>query len=284
MTKKTTKKTTKKSGFFGNWIVKNLLMALIIVVVLIFGSMIFLDLVTQHDKVNIVPDFTNMSVGDAKVLADSAGVRLDVVDSVFVKRLRKGVVFRQNPTPGAQVKKGRRIMLTINAVNAKKITMPNLVGCSLRQAMGEINSRGLFLGRIVYEPDMATNNVLRQLYNGQEIEPGTMIESESPIDLVVGLNANDSQTFVPDVIGLKSRQAVDAIHSKSLNLGRLSFDETVSNYDDSLSAVVYKQIPEFSDSISVNRGVDVRLFLTKNLRKVPVREQEEDLKQENKKN
>ena len=257
---------TEKKGFFRNWIVRNLLLAVVIV------AMLFLNMVTQHGKEIVVPDFSNMTLSEAEYAASQAGMRVEVTDSVFVKRMKRGAVYRQNPEPGAKVKEGRRIVLTINAVNAKKVTMPNLVGLSMRQAKAELLSRGLILNRLIYVQDMATNNVLRQLMGNREVEPGSMIESESEIDLVVGLNSLDNVTYVPDVSGLKNMSAVDAIHSHSLNVKSLKFDETVKDYDDSLNAMVYRQVPEASDSVKVNMGDEVVLYLTTKQSRIPVKE------------
>ena len=218
---------TQKKGFFSNWIVRNLLLAVLIVAVLVVGAMIFLNVVTQHNKEISVPDFSNMTLSEAETAASHAGVRLEVTDSVFVKRMKRGAVYRQNPPAGSKVKEGRRIVLTINAVNAKKVTMPDLVGLSMRQAKAELVSRGLVLNKLIYVQDLATNNVLRQLLGNREVEPGTMIESESLIDLVVGLNSMDNVTYVPDVTGLKNMSAVDAIHDHSLNIKDIRFDKTV---------------------------------------------------------
>ena len=197
-------------------------------------------------------------------------MRVEVTDSVYAKRMRKGAVRDQNPAPGAKVKEGRRISLTINALNSKKVTMPNLVGLSMRQAMAELQSRGLVLGKLIYVDDIATNNVLRQLRGNREIEPGVQVESETVIDLVVGLNTSDNETYVPDLVGLKHISALDAVHGSSLNIRSLRFDSTVKDYDDSLSAVVYKQSPEPSEH-SVRMGEDVTLYLTVDVNKVPVR-------------
>ncbi len=262
---------TQKKGFLSNWIVRNLLIAVCIVIVFIVGAMVFLNLVTQHNKELSVPDFSNMSVEEAEYVASQSGMRVEVTDSVFVKRMKRGAVYRQNPSPGAKVKEGRRIVLTINAVNSKKVTMPNLVGLSLRQAKAELMSRGLVLNRLVYVQDMATNNVLRQLKGNREIEPGTMIDSESQIDLVLGLNDMDNKTYVPDVTGLKNMSAVDAIFDHSLNVKDLKFDETVKDYDDSLSAMVYRQVPEPSDTVTVAMGEEVMLYLTKDAARIPVK-------------
>ena len=268
------KKNEKEMGksFPGAWIFRNLLTAVLIVAVLVVGSMILLNVLTQHNRELSVPDFSNMSLAEAEVSAQQAGVRIDVTDSVFVRKMRKGAVYRQNPAPGAKVKNGRRIMLTINAVNAKKVTMPDLVGYSMRQAKAELLSRGLVLGRLIYVQDIATNNVLRQLYDNHEIAPGVLVESESVIDLVVGLNSSDNVTYVPDVTGLKNLSARDAVQGNSLNIRTMKFDDTVKDYDDSLNAVVYRQEPSHLDSLPKRMGDSMVLYLTLDHTKVPVKE------------
>lgn len=253
------------------WIIRNILWAVVIVVVLIAGAVIFLNVVTQHNRELIVPDFTNMTVAEAEALAADAGMRVEVTDSVFAKRIRKGAVRDQNPAPGSKVKEGRRISLTINALNAKKVTMPNLIDLSMRQALAELQSRGLVLGKLIYVRDMATNNVLRQLHGNREIAPGTTVETDTVVDLVVGLNPDtEASTYVPDVVGKRYMSAVDALHKQSLNIKTLRFDDSVKTYEDSLDAVVYRQSPEASD-IPVNLGNDVSLYLTVNPERIPSR-------------
>lgn len=257
-------------GFFGNWIVKNILLAILLAAVLVAGASFFLNAVTKHNKELRVPDLTNMSVIEAKSIASMHGMRTEVTDSVYIKRMERGSVYRQNPTAGSKVKNGRRISLTINALHSKRVTMPNLTGYSTRQAKAELLSRGLTLGNLIYVEDIATNNVLKQLHKGREIAPGAQIESESKIDLVIGLNRIDNITYIPDVIGLKYLNAVDAIHNSSLNVRKLIFDRTVKDYTDSLNAIVYKQDPAASADTSFIMGSEVNLYLTTDKNRIPV--------------
>lgn len=259
----------QKKGFFNHWIVRNLLICVILVVVMVVGAMVFLNVATKHNQELVVPDFSNMTVPEAEALAAQSGMRVEVTDSVFVKRMKKGAVRDQNPVPGAKVKEGRRILLIINAMDSKKVTVPDLVGLSMRQAIAELQSRGLVLGNLIYVEDMATNNVLRQLRGNREIDPGTSVDSETVIDLVVGLNPDTAaSTYVPDVVGKRYISAVDLVHKQSLNIKALRFDDSVKSYDDSLNAVVYRQIPEASE-IPVNLGDDVSLYLTVNPERIP---------------
>ena len=244
-------------GFFGNWFVRNVLAACVVVLALVFVANFFLKIGTHHGQEIEVPDFTNMSVSDASYLASDRGIRIDVTDSVYVRKMGRGLVFSQVPKAGT----GRRILLTINSVSPKKTTMPDLVGFSMRQAKAELLSKGLILRKLRYVEDIATNNVLRQLYRGNDIKAGKAIDSGSEIDLVVGLGTDD-QTFVPDVTGMKYMRAVDALHDNSLNVAKLRFDKDIRTYSDSLDAVVYKQTPSASD-MSVLMGTEVTLYLSK---------------------
>lgn len=255
------KKENKKSGILSNWIVRNLIWAIVFVVALLVIANILLNIGTQHNKEITVPDFTNMSYEEARYNAERIGLHVEIGDSVYVRRMKKGAVFAQFPKSGSNVKKGRTISLTTNAKTAKEVTMPLLVGYSMRQAKAELASRGLNLGRLIYVNDIATNNVLRQLYNSREIAPGTQIESGSVIDLMVGLNSDDNRTYAPDVKGLKYLRAVDAVHDHSLNVGKLNFDKQVKTYSDSLNAVVYKQAPTQAGG-PLTMGAAVSLWLT----------------------
>lgn len=254
--------------FLWNWVTKNLLLAVAIAVVLVTGASLLLKAVTAHNKEITVPDLTGMSVAQAEKYLSGLGMRADVTDSVFIKRMERGTVYRQNPAPGSKVKEGRRILITINAVDPKKVTMPNLIGYSLRQAKAELLSRGLYLGKLIYTDDIATNNVLKQLQGNKEIKPGTPVESESRIDLVVGLNNTDNMTYIPYIIGMKYFSAVSAVHDNSLNVNNIVFDNTVRDYTDSLDAVVYRQYPEMSEE-PLRMGSPVTLYLTLDNSKVP---------------
>ena len=241
-------------------IITNVVIAAGIVLVLLFGSMYLLEWGTLHNKEIPVPDFSGLSVPEAEALAKDAHVRIDVVDSVFVKRIAKGSVYKQNPLPGNMVKKGRRILITINAVSTKKVAVPNLIGYSLRQAVANIQSRGLSVGRLIYRSDMATDNVLDQHRGGMPIAPGTLVEGGTAIDLTVGLNSSDYSSQVPKLSGMSYTTAIDAIHGNSLNVGTVICDTTVVTYTDSLRAVVYKQQPSAQNR--VRKGTPVTVHLT----------------------
>lgn len=247
---------------------KNILLILAILIVGLLILVFCINKIARHGKEYELPDFTAMTVDKAQALAHKHQFRLVVTDSIYMRNMEKGVIVRQNPVPGSKVKKERRVLLTINAIIPKQSTVPDLVGFSLRQARTELMGNGLKLGRISYVEDIATNNVLEQRYRGVRIEPGRSIDSESKIDLVLGLNPKDQNVFVPSAVGYKYNTATDILHDNSLNIDNYIFDETVETYSDSLNSYVYAQYPMASDSISVNIGSGITLYLSKDMSRI----------------
>ncbi len=255
----------------GRWILRNLLLAVLLVAALLVITQVSLKLITRHNKEITVPDFTNLSVPDARIVAKRYDIRTEVTDSVYVKRMEKGHVFSQNPAAGSKVKKGRSIKLTINAHQTKMVKMPNLVGYSLRQAKTEILAAGLTVGKLSYREDLATNNVLDQFIKGRYVAPGTEIEAESPVDLLLGLSPDDNRTYIPYLIGFTLPVAKDNLFENSLNLGNVTYDETVQNYQDTLSAVVYQQTPAYHPGAPATMGTTIHLKLTTSQAKIAAR-------------
>lgn len=249
------------------WIWGNLIGAAIFLVAVFLGAGIGLNVITRHGKTVEAPDLTNMSVAEAEAAAHEAGVAVKVVDSVFVRRLGAGVVYRQMPKAGSTVKRGRSIFLTINSMVPRKVVMPNLYGYSVTEARAELQNRGLNLGKLNYIKDIATNNVLAWTCEGKELAAGDLVVSGSVIDLTVGVNAEDNSTSVPRLIGMKYVSATDVLHDHYLNVGKVAFDKEIRTYADSVNAVVYKQ--GSTPGTRQNLGTAVSLSLTLDTSKLP---------------
>lgn len=278
--KKGSKKITKAaSQLKENILTKHIILAGCSLLVVIFLLFTMLKFITRHNQEFEVPSFMNMSVEEAEAVARQYELRLEVTDSVYINRMAPGAIFRQNPEAASKVKKNRRILLTINANQPKLVKMPELVGYSLRQAQSELVSNQLSLGKLIYIKDIATNNVLGQLYKGRAIAEGEKIPSESVIDLKLGINETDSTTYIPEIRGIPYRLVREKLAENSLNLSKAVFDESVTNYADSLSAWVYRQVPAPSDSVTVRLGTGVTVYLSK-VKEPEVPEKEDETQQE----
>ena len=98
---------SKAKDFFGHWAVKNLLGILGVYLAVILVAAVGLGLFTRHGKEIKVPDFTNMSVPQAQALARTEKLKVLVADSVYVRRMAPGSVYRQNPPAAASSRGGK---------------------------------------------------------------------------------------------------------------------------------------------------------------------------------
>lgn len=229
---------------------------------MLYLILLLLKLYTHHGQALSVPVFEGLSLSEAQEVADDKNLRLQVIDSVFIQSKPGGTIVAQNPSPSSKVKEKRIIFITLNAVNPEKTEMPNVIGISLRQAQDNIEKRGLKVGNINYVPDIAQNYVLRQLYRNREIAPKTKINKGSRIDLVVGMGVSNESAALPNVVGLSLDDARESLSRAFINLGAVVYDNSVETYDDSLKAVIWKQIPEFRHGSTINLGSPIDVFLT----------------------
>lgn len=244
----------------------NFVISIAVVIFIFTATFYWLDLITHHGESLSVPDFTGMSIAQVKKIAEDRNLAFKIVDSVYDAPGKKGTVIAQTPPPDFKVKEGRTILLTTKTYEPKRIIMPDFTGVSLIQAKADMETYGLKLGKLKYIPDIATNNVLEQMYKGKPIAPGTLIEAGSAIDLVLGLGQSDKATLVPDFIGLNKEEAKQKCMENSLSLGVLIYDESIITATDSLEAKVWKQSPQKDSRLTIGSPVD--LWMTLDMNKV----------------
>ncbi len=231
-----------------------------------------LRMYTRHGKAYAVPDLRGLTVEEAEMVTRARRLNYKVADSVYISQEERGRVIDQNPAPNFRVKENRTIFLTINAMNPERIAVPDVTGVSLRQARAIIETHGFEVGKLIYVPDLAINNVLSQQYQGEVIKPGELVVRGERIDLVVGEGLSTQTTSVPDLAYLRQEEARNKILESSLNIGATLYDATVRTQEDSLNAFVWRQRPEYSEDLRMQLGsiIDLWLSLDSTLLQMPV--------------
>jgi eukaryotic-like serine/threonine-protein kinase len=232
---------------------KNTLIAILVTIVLIWIILHLLNIYTRHDSYITVADFKGVPIERLEDFASHNDLDYLIIDSLYDYSLQKGTVAMQDPAPGTKVKKNRKIYLTVVAFNPEKISMPDLVDLTFRQATAMLETYGLKSGSLTYVPDIAHNAILRQKFMGKEIKAGTLIEKGSKIDMVIGKGEENSSTHVPDLFGKKQSQTLELLQSVSLNIG----NEIFLDGNDSVHARVYKQRPNAGTSVQFGETVDL---------------------------
>jgi beta-lactam-binding protein with PASTA domain len=259
-----------KDFLFSKVFVKNLAIAFGLLVGIIMILLIWLNIYTRHGQARPVPDFFGLSLTETAKLAKKNKLKYQVIDSVYTTLVPAGCVAEQNPVSGFKVKKRRRILLTINAFKPEMVKVPNLVSLSIGQARAMIESAGLNLGDRTYIPDLTVDFVLKQLYKGKLITESDSLQKGSQIDLVLGKGLSNQKTSVPNLIGLKLEAAKNSIIYSSLTLGAIGYDNSVATAEDTLKAFVFRQIPEYKETSTLQLGAGMYLWFTVDSAKLPI--------------
>lgn len=231
------------------------IMALISILV-IWLTILIINNFTRHGQAIQVPDFSGLYYEELGENADFERFNFTIIDSVYDPTKERGTIISQDPLKDALVKEGRMIYLTVVAVNPKMVEMPELKDLSLRSAASLLQTYDLTVGKLTYEPDIAKNAVLRQLYRGLEIEPGKMVTAGSSIDLVLGLGDQQELLPVPMLIGLTRAEAQKILLEFSLNLGQENFEPG----DDTSTVRIYRQSPNFTLKSIIKYGSDIEVW------------------------
>ena len=184
------------------------------------------------------------------------------MDSVYNKFSEPGTIVDQVPKSGKQVKEGRMIYLTMNALEPEKVKLPRVTDISFRQAEVLLDNCGLTIDSITYEPSEYNDLVLRVEQNSEDVGEGDMLVKGSSVVLVVGQSKGNMETSLPDLHGLFLEDAHEALMNARLNLGVIIYDRSVSTKNDTLNARIWRQMPDNGVTPRVYLGSSVDLWLS----------------------
>lgn len=248
--------------------------AIVVMSLILIFFFIYLPATTNHEETITVPNLQGMSLLEMDVFLKKRHLNYEVSDSNYIERYPPLTILKQYPLSGSHVKEMRKIYLTVNQKQPNTIKMPDyIIDGSLKNAELVLKSYGLKRGDIRYKPDLASNAVLEQLYNGKPIAAGEPIMKGSKIDLVVGDGLGRRVFSVPRFIGLPIDEADFSIKGSGLNTGsviikvindekRLELLELAKELQiDTVSIVasghVFQQRPEIGTNIRLGQQVDL---------------------------
>lgn len=221
---------------------------------------------TRHNNTIVVPDFVGMSIEDARGVAEDKELNIVVRDSIFDVDLPGGTIVDQLPGTSdvrdVTVKPGRKIYVTINAYNRRKVLVPYVAKQTLRQALNQIERSGFTIDELIYQPNMtSTDYVERQTVDGREIGPSTSREMPvgSGITLYVNYQRENSNTVAPRVVGMSLAKAKSSLWDHGFNVGEIIYDESVSDIIERRTARVYMQSAKIGSSYRRGTKVDIHL-------------------------
>ncbi len=165
----------------------NLGLALVAVLVISWLTLQWLKASTHHGDLVEVPDVSRMSVMEMRETIQEANLRYEVLDSAnYDPEYPRFSVIEQNPPAGNMVKENRKIYVTINPSGYKKVTVPNIVQVTQRNATSMLRAVGLDVERVTYIDELGKDMVYYARFKGKNIQPGDKLPKTSKIELICG--------------------------------------------------------------------------------------------------
>ncbi len=185
---------------------RQLLIALGIIVVLVFATLFWLKSSTNHNQKIRVPSLAKLSLDEAHEKLKELDLRFEILDSSnYNPDFPKYSIIEQIPKSGEYVKENRKIYLTLNRSGYVFLEIPEVVGKTRRQAEPTLISMGFEIGKITRKPYIALDEVLELRHNGKKITPGDELQKTSVIDLVLG----DGEGSLKSNIDISDKQIED---------------------------------------------------------------------------
>ncbi len=166
----------------------NILAMAVLGLLLLWGTLLFLDSWTEHGSTAIVPDIKHRSYGEAQAILAANDLTIEISDSIYDRSMAPGTVVESWPKAGAVVKRGRQVYTTITAFSPKQVTisMPLTGNVSSRQAMSYLRGIGITDIRLEHVPSEFVDLVVGARYGDTPLSVGSVIPVTSTVTLTVG--------------------------------------------------------------------------------------------------
>ncbi len=145
---------------------------------------------TEHGMVISVPNLEHLPISEAKRVLEEKELRLEIKDTVYSEKHDPGTVITQNPKPNFEVKRNRRVYITLNSGNVPKVTITkDIIG---KLVKSDINGATEQLNYLGFKPDIRYTNhawkdyVFQAKFKDKDLEVGQKIEKGSTLTLIVG--------------------------------------------------------------------------------------------------
>jgi beta-lactam-binding protein with PASTA domain len=234
----------------------NIIVAAVVFLGLVWLTFRWLEHHTKHGEETPVPNVMNLSMQQAIKQLDDSGLSYEIDSGTYNPAYKPFQVLKVFPKAGAHVKNGRTVLLKVNPRSYAPVQVPDILDTYMGLAFTKLEQVGLKVGDTLYEPSVQKDAVIRMMFNGSTIKPGTLLKRFSTIDIVIGSGPRRNIS-VPNVVGLTVAEAKAIIASNLFEIGLVEHEDGKSDDSD----IVYYQDPSGGDLR--DQGMQVDLWASK---------------------
>ena len=168
-------------------IIKQIFLMASVVFIVFFIVYYSLMIYTKHDRYIEVPNLSGLNLDEAIDILKKNRLKYEVLDSSkFFVEIPNYSIISQIPSNKELVKKNRKIYLNVNPRNFQKVSLPNVIQITKRNAESILTALGFQVLEYNYVDDIGKDMVLDVLYEGEKILPGQKIPMNSGLSLILG--------------------------------------------------------------------------------------------------
>ena len=168
-------------------IVKHLFASSITVFIIFYFVFISVKIYTKHNRYIEVPSLSGLNIEDANKILKKKKLKSEVLDSSkYFSETPVNSILSQIPDAGEFVKKNRKIYLNVNPSDYQKVSIPNIIQITKRNAESILNALGFEVSGFQYVDNIGKDMVLEVLYNGEKMNIGDAIARGSKLELILG--------------------------------------------------------------------------------------------------
>ena len=166
---------------------KQIFLMVSVVFIVFFLAYNLLMIYTKHNRYIEVPNLSGLNLDDAIDVLKKNRLKYEVLDSSkFFVEIPNYSIISQIPLEKELVKKNRKIYLNVNPRNFQKVSLPNVIQITKRNAESILTALGFQVLEYNYVDNIGKDMVLDVLYEGEKILPGQKIPMNSALSLILG--------------------------------------------------------------------------------------------------
>jgi beta-lactam-binding protein with PASTA domain len=209
--------------------------SVLLFLILFFLSAIIFSQILLKSEVVSVPDLVGKTVAQARADLNKKDLSLALKGTESNDRLEKGLITRQEPAAGSRIRTTTPVQV-LTSSGSGTVTVPDLAGKPLEEALSLLQAGGLTRGRItqVHTPRLPAGRLL-----AQKPSPGTVVERGSPVGLLLSQGGLDERYVMPDLIGRRADVVIDRLNAWGFKIADLRY----VYYPGALAGLIVKQDP-----------------------------------------
>ncbi len=168
---------------------------ILFLIVFFLSAVIFSKVILKGETVT-VPDLTGKTLAAARTELAKKDLSVAQRGTESSDRWEKGLIIRQDPAPGSKIRVTKVVQAVLSS-GSQTVTVPDIRGKSLDSASDELRSSGLLKGKStqIHTAKYPAGRVI-----AQKPDPGTVVERNAPVGLLVSQGDRDDRYLMPDLI------------------------------------------------------------------------------------